>query len=167
MGSSPVSPTTKVLVSGPISSRLGVLVRPRPACDVLLQGLELRALPLLENGDATGFDHDLEAIATHSVETGHRRALAQAAQWRATRAMMRGDWQEAERRAREVLDQPCTQEAGDSGTNRPSGVDGDGASKARVRSGIEERDGPGSVGVVAQRVEPEMARNSAGIDCWG
>ena len=72
--------------------------------EVLLEGLELRALANFELGDVTAFDTDLDRLAQLGRDLSRRRTLAQVAQWRATRAMTEGRFGDATRFADAVLD---------------------------------------------------------------
>jgi hypothetical protein len=70
----------------------------------LLDGAELAGVPLLELGRTVEFDRALDDLTTAGRRTGHASSVAQATQWAAMRALMRGEIDQARVLAEQVIE---------------------------------------------------------------
>jgi hypothetical protein len=70
----------------------------------LLDGIELAGVPLLELARVDDFDRVVADLAAAGRRTGRASSIAQATQWAAMRALMRGDVDDARMLARRVID---------------------------------------------------------------
>jgi tetratricopeptide (TPR) repeat protein len=70
----------------------------------LLDGVELAGVPLLELGRTAEFDRALDDLAAAGRRTGHASSVAQATQWAAMRALMRGEIDHARELADRVIE---------------------------------------------------------------
>jgi hypothetical protein len=70
----------------------------------LLDGIELVGVPLLELARVDDFDRVVDDLAVAGRRTGRASSIAQATQWAAMRALMRGDVDTARTLARHVID---------------------------------------------------------------